>query len=105
MIASTVAKNTQGTKINCQHMEQNAKCGGKPNHSAAKCKSKIRRSKVHYVEDDEPNSDNDYRISTVIHHIWALNAKTSKKNMEAGRRERGRGNASHFKWLYGMANR
>ena len=74
-------KTPKGQKINAQHMEQNAKRGGKPNHSAAKCKSKIRRSKVHYTEDDETNSDNDYRISTVIHHIGALNAKTSKKNM------------------------
>ncbi len=54
---------------------------GKPNHSAPKYKSKICRSKVHYIEDDEPNSDNDYTISTVIHHIGALNAKISKENM------------------------
>ena len=54
---------------------------GKPNHSAPKCKSKIRRSKVHYIEDDEPNLVNDYTISTVIHHIGALNAKISKENM------------------------
>ena len=54
---------------------------GKPNHSAPKYKSKIRRSKVHYIEDDEPNSVNDYTISTVIHHIGALNAKISKENM------------------------
>ena len=60
-----------------------AKCQkcGKPNHFAAKCKSKTRRSRVHYIEDDELNSDNDYTISTVIHHIGALNAKTSKENM------------------------
>ncbi len=60
-----------------------AKCQkcGKPNHFEAKCRSKIRRSRVHYIEDDEPNSDSDHTISTVIHHIGALNTKTSKENM------------------------
>ena len=73
-------KTPKGQKSMPSIWEKCLKCG-KPNHSAAKCKSKIRRSKVHYIEDDEPKSDNDYTISTVIHHIEVLNAKISKENI------------------------
>ena len=60
-----------------------AKCQkcGKPNHFAAKCKSKTYRPRVNYIEEDEANSDDDYTIGTVTHHIGALNAKPSKGNM------------------------
>ena len=59
-----------------------AKCQkcGKPNHFAAKCKSKARKPRVYYVEKDEASSDNDYTINTVTHHIGALNTKTSRKS-------------------------
>ena len=59
-----------------------AKCQkcGKPNHFAAKCKSKARKLRVYYVEEDEASSDNDYTINTVTHHIGALNTKTSRKS-------------------------
>ena len=59
-----------------------AKCQkcGKPNHFAAKCKSKARKPRVYYVEEDEASSDNDYTINTVTHHIGALNTKTSRKS-------------------------
>ena len=52
----------------------------KPNHFAAKCKSKARKPRVYYVEQDEASSDNDYTINTVTHHIGALNTKTSRKS-------------------------
>ena len=55
------------------------KCG-KPNHFAAKCKSKARKPRVYYVEEDEASSDYDYTINTVTHHIGALNTKTSRKS-------------------------
>ena len=59
-----------------------AKCQkcGKPNNFAAMCKSKVRKLRVYYVEEDEASSDNDYTINTVTHHIGALNTKTSRKS-------------------------
>ena len=59
-----------------------AKCQkcGKPNPFGAKCKSKARKPRVYYVEEDEASSDNDYTINTVTHHIGALNTKTSRKS-------------------------
>ena len=52
-----------------------AKCQkcGKRNHFAAKCKSKARKPRVYYVEEDEASSDNDYTINTVTHHIGKKN--------------------------------
>ena len=61
-------KTPKGQKSN-QCPAYGAKCQkcGKPNHFAAKCKSKARKLRVYYVEEDEASSDNDYTINTVTH--------------------------------------
>ena len=66
---------------NAQHMARNVRNRNrKPSHFKARCKSKARKPRVYYVEEDEASSDNDYTINTVTYHIGTLNTKTSRKS-------------------------